>query len=80
MVICWPSLNLLLAVTTTGFACVAPVIVALSVVDIDWTVAVAPEVPPVTISPVVNDCAVKIFKCVNITISKRYCLYTADEP
>ena len=71
IVTCWPSLNLFADVITIGSACVAPVIVALSVVDTDWTVAVAPEVLPVTVSPVVNACAVLMFKCVNKTISKR---------
>ena len=71
IVTCWPSLNLFEDVITQGLAFVAAVIVALSVVDTDCTVAVAPEVPPVTVSPVVNACAVLIFKWVNKTISKR---------
>ena len=46
------------------------VIATLVVVEIDSTTPVAPEVPPVTVSPVVNDCAVLIFKCVKMLISK----------
>ena len=41
-------------VTTTGSATVAPVIVAVPAVDILSIVPVAPEVPPVNISPVVK--------------------------
>ena len=41
-------------VTTGGSALVTPVIVPVEAVDILSTVAVAPEVPPVNVSPVVN--------------------------
>ena len=52
---------------------VAPVIEIVSDVVVErlCTTPVAPEVLPVTTSPVVNDCAVLMFKCVYKTISKR---------
>ena len=72
IVTCWPSLNLWpVHVTILGFATVIPVIATVSTFVIDSTVAVAPEVLPVTFSPVVNACAVWIFKCVNKLMSNK---------
>ena len=53
-------------------------IVAVSVDDVFSNIPVAPEVLPVIVAPVVYDWAVKIFKWVYITISNKYCLYTAS--
>ena len=54
--ICCPSVKLCPAeqVRTTGLDCVAPVIVAVAAVETLSIVPVAPEVPPVNVSPVVN--------------------------
>ena len=56
IMICCPSLKLCPAdiVTTGGLAAVTPVIVAAPKDVILSTIAVAPEVPPVNVSPVVN--------------------------
>ena len=56
IVICCPSVKLCPPeqVTTGGWATVTPVIVAEAAVEILSIVPVAPEVPPVSVSPVVN--------------------------
>ena len=65
----WPELQ----VTTGGCACVISVIVA-SPSDVKLsTIPVAPEVPPVSVSPVVKapEAGPLTFKCVNITMSNK---------
>ena len=73
IVICCPSCNWWVVAiwTSAGFDWVILLIVTVSAVEIPWTTPVAPEVPPVTVSPVVNDVASKIFKWENISISNR---------
>ena len=64
IVICCPSVKLCPPeqVTTAGFAAVTPVIVAAPKDVILSTIPVAPEVPPVNVSPVVN-VPVKLLHC-----------------
>ena len=70
----WPAVT----VATPGLADVHEAIVFVSSFEILSYVAVAPDVPPVINSPSVNAWAVSMFKCVNILISNKKCLYTAD--
>ena len=75
ILIIWPSVKSWppLQVTTGGFACVIPVIVAAPNDVILSTIPVAPEVPPVNISPSVNaaEAGPLTFRWANITVSKR---------
>ena len=72
IVICCPSFNEWpVTVITAGLAFVAAEIVSDVAVERLCTTPVAPEVLPVTTSPVVNAWAVLMFKCVYKTISKR---------
>ena len=63
-------------VTTTGSAVVAPVIVADPAFERLSIIPVAPEVPPVSLSPVVRapDIAPATLTWLNISMSKRKCL------
>jgi len=67
IVICWPSFKpwpfAVTVETTPGLSVFEIAVIAtLVVVEIDSTIPAAPEVPPVTTSPVVNDWSVVIFK------------------
>ena len=74
-VICIPSLNeCALNVTTPGLATEILETAADFVLDIDWTKPKAPDVPPVTFSPLEKAGAVFTFKCVNISTSNKKCL------
>ena len=71
---CWPSVNVCPPVViTTGFDLLAPVIFVAVAVDKLSIIPVAPEVPPVKVSPVVNapDIAPATLTWANITISNR---------
>ena len=70
--ICCPSLKpWAVAVTTPGLATEIAEAATAVWVDKLSTVAVAPEVEPVIVSPVVNAVLEFTFKCVNILMSNR---------